>query len=244
MSIKFPASMFDVLVLVLIVVFTIIVIVLVVVVMVVIVMIETYTSTIVPIAIVVGRTPLLGHPGKPFPNPKTIRTRTGIPPLVHIQITVGEPLSTSDLVLVLDLSPDPILATLLPLSLVSPRLDVPPPTPSTLGENALGPRPLTLPTGRGLGSVDVPEVAFRLVATTIQAGSVGTTSGAGDWWCCRCCYGCGWGWWWCCRCGCGFRGWIGIVWVGHGGGPILGRLILLVLLLVRSGSVRYVAVRC
>jgi hypothetical protein len=164
MSIKFPASMFDVLVLVLIVIIAIVVVM---VVIVDIIMIETYSTTFIPIAIVVGRTPLLGHPGKPFPNPKTIRTRTGIPPLVHIQITVGEPLSTSDLVLVLDLGPDPILATLLRLSLVSPRLDIPPPTPSTFGEHALGPRPLTLPTGRGLGSVDVPEVAFRLVATTV-----------------------------------------------------------------------------
>lgn len=99
MSIKFPASMFDVLVLVLIVIIAIVVVM---VVIVDIIMIETY-STIVPIAIVVGRTPLLGHPGKPFPNPKTIRTRTGIPPLVHIQITVPKPLLASNLVLDLGL---------------------------------------------------------------------------------------------------------------------------------------------
>jgi hypothetical protein len=162
MSIKFPASVFVFLIFIFTVVVVIVVVVIIAVVIVDIV-IETYSSTFIPIAIVVGRTPLLGHPGKPLPSP--IRSRTGTPPNVHIQIAVRKPLPTSDLVL--DLGPDPILATLLPLSLLSPRLDVPPPTPSTLSEHALGSRPLTFPTRRRLRGVDVPEVAFRLVATTV-----------------------------------------------------------------------------
>jgi hypothetical protein len=150
MSMMLPASMFDVLVLIVISIFIIIVIV--VVVIDVIIMIETY-SIIVPIAIVVGnRTPLLGYPAD-------------TPPLIHID--VPEPL-------VLQLGPDLILATLPPRSFtpILIPIDIPPPPPPSNRKNTLSPRPLTLPTRRRLRGVDVPEVAFGLVAATIQAGSV------------------------------------------------------------------------